>query len=136
MAEERGQRAFRPASRIEAAYDGQRRHVADVGSDDGPVHHSMDVRQRCGSGGVVRLHRLSGRHLAQSARSEEHTSELQSLMRISYAVFCLKKKTKDTQLQATHTDHRTSQLRPRNDCQCCFSTCTTQTKLQPIHHYT
>src|SRR3546814_6289844 len=30
-------------------------------------------------------------------RSEEHTSELQSLMRISYAVFCLKKKTKHTQ---------------------------------------
>src|SRR3546814_10372600 len=29
------------------------------------------------------------------ARSEEHTSELQSLMRISYAVFCLKKKNKD-----------------------------------------
>src|SRR3546814_5136493 len=33
------------------------------------------------------------------ARSEEHTSELQSLMRISYAVFCLKKKKK----QQTHT---------------------------------
>src|SRR3546814_8966965 len=31
------------------------------------------------------------------ARSEEHTSELQSLMRISYAVFCLKKKTQPTQ---------------------------------------
>src|SRR3546814_13985083 len=30
---------------------------------------------------------------AQQQRSEEHTSELQSLMRISYAVFCLKKKT-------------------------------------------
>src|SRR3546814_9718456 len=30
----------------------------------------------------------------ESARSEEHTSELQSLMRISYAVFCLKKKNK------------------------------------------
>src|SRR3546814_2237364 len=30
----------------------------------------------------------------QSCRSEEHTSELQSLMRISYAVFCLKKKKK------------------------------------------
>src|SRR3546814_9645299 len=29
---------------------------------------------------------------AETARSEEHTSELQSLMRISYAVFCLKKK--------------------------------------------
>src|SRR3546814_10685271 len=32
--------------------------------------------------------------LAHHRRSEEHTSELQSLMRISYAVFCLKKKTK------------------------------------------
>src|SRR3546814_10708026 len=31
--------------------------------------------------------------LAHEERSEEHTSELQSLMRISYAVFCLKKKT-------------------------------------------
>src|SRR3546814_3678752 len=38
-------------------------------------------------------------------RSEEHTSELQSLMRISYAVFCLKKKIKTQQhinLQHTH----------------------------------
>src|SRR3546814_8870654 len=33
---------------------------------------------------------------AHPARSEEHTSELQSLMRISYAVFCLKKKTNQT----------------------------------------
>src|SRR3546814_6513872 len=38
-------------------------------------------------------------------RSEEHTSELQSLMRISYAVFCLKKKKKTT---ATTTPHTTS----------------------------
>src|SRR3546814_7422959 len=37
-------------------------------------------------GGPVRASKLHG------ARSEEHTSELQSLMRISYAVFCLKKK--------------------------------------------
>src|SRR3546814_1283104 len=35
----------------------------------------------------------SVRNEAQASRSEEHTSELQSLMRISYAVFCLKKKT-------------------------------------------
>src|SRR3546814_10751836 len=34
-------------------------------------------------------------HDLNALRSEEHTSELQSLMRISYAVFCLKKKTKD-----------------------------------------
>src|SRR3546814_8420470 len=33
-----------------------------------------------------------GRIVVKPARSEEHTSELQSLMRISYAVFCLKKK--------------------------------------------
>src|SRR3546814_7869170 len=36
------------------------------------------------------------------ARSEEHTSELQSLMRISYAVFCLKKKTHTSNTQITN----------------------------------
>src|SRR3546814_2150481 len=35
---------------------------------------------------------------ARDLRSEEHTSELQSLMRISYAVFCLKKKTTQQQV--------------------------------------
>src|SRR3546814_3574892 len=35
-------------------------------------------------------------------RSEEHTSELQSLMRISYAVFCLKKKHTTTRITTTH----------------------------------
>src|SRR3546814_1338973 len=35
---------------------------------------------------------LSGSAIVEVERSEEHTSELQSLMRISYAVFCLKKK--------------------------------------------
>src|SRR3546814_9043999 len=47
-------------------------------------------------------HRLAGLHRL-GLRSEEHTSELQSLMRISYAVFCLKKKNKTTTLQ--HTQH-------------------------------
>src|SRR3546814_6108831 len=37
--------------------------------------------------------RLLGQFVAEADRSEEHTSELQSLMRISYAVFCLKKNT-------------------------------------------
>src|SRR3546814_5899036 len=41
---------------------------------------------------LERLHDLIA--LRMRIRSEEHTSELQSLMRISYAVFCLKKKTK------------------------------------------
>src|SRR3546814_1530690 len=39
----------------------------------------------------------SARLAANSQRSEEHTSELQSLMRISYAVFCLKKKNTQSQ---------------------------------------
>src|SRR3546814_10007500 len=43
-------------------------------------------RSTCAAGGTHRVAR----------RSEEHTSELQSLMRISYAVFCLKKKKKKT----------------------------------------
>src|SRR3546814_3862603 len=38
----------------------------------------------------------------QDGRSEEHTSELQSLMRISYAVFCLKKKKQHTTAQKHH----------------------------------
>src|SRR3546814_5554230 len=48
---------------------------------------------------------IAQHHLASfPRRSEEHTSELQSLMRISYAVFCLKKKnniTKQTQIETT-----------------------------------
>src|SRR3546814_6492345 len=43
------------------------------------------ARRSAGLGGLARL--------GMSGRSEEHTSELQSLMRISYAVFCLRKKT-------------------------------------------
>src|SRR3546814_1250726 len=38
-------------------------------------------------------------------RSEEHTSELQSLMRISYAVFCLKKKNHNNYLCKTHNSY-------------------------------
>src|SRR3546814_4554300 len=53
-------------------------------------------------------HRGFGRErtcdIAETLRSEEHTSELQSLMRISYAVFCLKKKNQ------THDTSLTTQL--------------------------
>src|SRR3546814_8081787 len=45
---------------------------------------------------------LPRRAAGDAARSEEHTSELQSLMRISYAVFCLKK-TKRTKTTNDHT---------------------------------
>src|SRR3546814_2307275 len=53
--------------------------------------HFVDRRQHPPKRGTV--HR----------RSEEHTSELQSLMRISYAVFCLKKKNKKKQLSTYNT---------------------------------
>src|SRR3546814_5224201 len=47
-------------------------------------------------------------------RSEEHTSELQSLMRISYAVFCLKKKTKNKSITATNTTSLYQTRTPHN----------------------
>src|SRR3546814_10285383 len=43
-------------------------------------------------------------------RSEEHTSELQSLMRISYAVFCLKKKKKEQIQKSTHNKYNRTQM--------------------------
>src|SRR3546814_7124761 len=47
-------------------------------------------------------------------RSEEHTSELQSLMRISYAVFCLKKKNHNqTQVQHMNKDYMTTHTQDR-----------------------
>src|SRR3546814_4583501 len=52
------------------------------------------------------------RALKSPQRSEEHTSELQSLMRISYAVFCLKTKksaTNSATLEATTTTHKFKQ---------------------------
>src|SRR3546814_3833096 len=44
------------------------------------------------SQGLENIARIKKQDLVFQLRSEEHTSELQSLMRISYAVFCLKKK--------------------------------------------
>src|SRR3546814_6591857 len=45
---------------------------------------------------------VDGRSLSEILRSEEHTSELQSLMRSSYAVFCLKKKKKKRKIYITY----------------------------------
>src|SRR3546814_7550571 len=57
---------------------------------------SMKLKAEKVQGGYV----LNGTtSLPAPARSEEHTSELQSLMRISYAVFCLKKKNKRLAVQ-------------------------------------
>src|SRR3546814_7722102 len=50
------------------------------------------VKRTRGGGGEIVALLGTGSAFYAPARSEEHTSELQSLMRISYAVFCLKKK--------------------------------------------
>src|SRR3546814_1887703 len=69
--------------------------------DDLRELHRIDVaarqrdERRVGHRHLPRQHRRKRRRAARfddKVRSEEHTSELQSLMRISYAVFCLKKK--------------------------------------------
>src|SRR3546814_1283541 len=51
---------------------------------------------------------------ARRYRSEEHTSELQSLMRISYAVFCLKKKTKNNDITIHISIYNNTQHTPDN----------------------
>src|SRR3546814_1235933 len=93
----------RPAAPAERAGDGgSGRRVARAWSQSwrkqawradfaaGPAHQRL-LRQPAGHGDGVEAGGRPGRR-GFRRRSEEHTSELQSLMRISYAVFCLKKK--------------------------------------------
>src|SRR3546814_20347240 len=64
-----------------------------------PVLRRALCRRRAGRRHAGRSGHRDPRHRRpelRDLRSEEHTSELQSLMRISYAVFCLKKKTNNT----------------------------------------
>src|SRR3546814_4383269 len=60
----------------------------------------LDLRERLGvlqaQFGLAVNRAAEVDEIVEQRRSEEHTSELQSLMRISYAVFCLKKKTPKT----------------------------------------
>src|SRR3546814_4280123 len=73
-------------------------HADGVGSDQ--IIHL--ARLKHGDLTIARMGRQRAHHDG-SARSEEHTSELQSLMRISYAVFCLKKKKKNLTRKVTDT---------------------------------
>src|SRR3546814_6924858 len=84
---------------------------AEMAADrQGEVAPGLDERRLAAAGpqrvaqGAVAFQREF--RVDHDGRSEEHTSELQSLMRISYAVFCLKKKKKHTKtrntLQQTH----------------------------------
>src|SRR3546814_3711847 len=72
----------RGAMVVHAQVDG--RHAAAGLRHQGPVGRQVDQRGQDAAVGVALV--------GVDHRSEEHTSELQSLMRISYAVFCLKKK--------------------------------------------
>src|SRR3546814_3390699 len=68
---------------------------AHVGAGEVPQHIDLgaaDGKRLAHDNGKDAHYRRIGQR-EQTGRSEEHTSELQSLMRISYAVFCLKKKT-------------------------------------------
>src|SRR3546814_2524100 len=56
----------------------------------------------------------AGRHHLRQLRSEEHTSELQSLMRISYAVFCLKKKKNQSIILNSMTNISIINISPAN----------------------
>src|SRR3546814_4508271 len=69
----------------------------------GAVHHAARAAIRRSS--RIRSDAFSA-IMTVGARSEEHTSELQSLMRISYAVFCLKKK----------KNHIITKLQPEQQC--------------------
>src|SRR3546814_2541920 len=60
----------------------------------------------------TRLRRACGSR--RLPRSEEHTSELQSLMRISYAVFCLKKKKQEKQQETDNNNNTTSRNHKTN----------------------
>src|SRR3546814_4060845 len=65
------------------------------GRDRSWSSRASDSSTRCGAARARDGN--SGRDRPTNCRSEEHTSELQSLMRISYAVFCLKKKKQEKQ---------------------------------------
>src|SRR3546814_3186294 len=75
-----------------------------VGQRARPVasHCSSTTQRSAGSTTPISLPASTAgrsRGVDTATRSEEHTSELQSLMRISYAVFCLKKKTKNQSIK-------------------------------------
>src|SRR3546814_5649880 len=86
------------------------REAGELHTHNGVIPHASLVGQPDGSvvinsaGHEYLALRPLLRDFVMSMRSEEHTSELHSLMRISYAVFCLKKKIpKNTQLRAHNT---------------------------------
>src|SRR3546814_9194965 len=84
-----------PVVGAETQFGGQRVHLLRaVLLCDRPAPFPALARRTGGNSMPIRSLMSWSRRRSRSLRSEEHTSELQSLMRISYAVFCLKKKKK------------------------------------------
>src|SRR3546814_2555724 len=83
----------RPCTPI-AACDPVMGDIKYVRGQDDDLQHLVLVGMAAAAARIIRM------------RSEEHTSELQSLMRISYAVFCLKKNT-----HTAHTQHITKTIK-------------------------
>src|SRR3546814_2455038 len=87
---------------------GERMHVRRVGAEFAAALPAAGRPPDVGLDPVGEGRRNEiGRARQERDRSEEHTSELQSLMRISYAVFCLKKQTKKPKNTSTNTIHHT-----------------------------
>src|SRR3546814_5933263 len=72
-------------------------HPKERDPTTGPADHRLECRPAPHKQRHARIEPGSSVGLGAGLRSEEHTSELQSLMRISYAVLCLKTKTVQTQ---------------------------------------
>src|SRR3546814_5992527 len=97
----------RPSGALCALGDRRRLSVGDAGHRDRRLSHRDIERRRTAARHGDEPVRLSHRKPDRGGRrSEEHTSELQSLMRISYAVFCLKKKKKNNQHNKTSTNRK------------------------------
>src|SRR3546814_5204463 len=88
---------------IDMGVDGQwidrmAREIADISAGTGRATFTLNPANL----GKLQVDIIQG----EEGRSEEHTSELQSLMRISYAVFCLKKKNKENRQSAKRSNYR------------------------------
>src|SRR3546814_6477033 len=108
-----------PYTTLFRSHPGRARADGDVAVGDGRLYRGgghLDHRPDRGDAGAgARLHLRSAEHgdlrhpgaeVPHRGRSEEHTSELQSLMRISYAVFCLTKK----KPPHTHTNNQSHEF--------------------------
>src|SRR3546814_8017488 len=93
------------------AFDPEHRDDDIIADHHGFTHTSRQYQHRIVLHGLPSVFKPLGNEtiltgIPPACRSEEHTSDLQSLMRISYAVFCLKKKITQRNYTITSTTHK------------------------------